>query len=127
MACRKTNVNRTGGAGVTPEPGPSGTFPEVLLWKNIKNRALGVEFHRQIPVDDYIVDFYCHELQMVIEIDGTSQYYNCEKDRRKQERLESLGVKVIRIDDLDIKKFINDVIRTLELIVFQRKRELRIV
>ena len=127
MAGNKTNGNTTDGAGLTRESGRRGTFPEILLWKNIKNRALGVEFHRQIPVDDYIVDFYCHELQMVIEIDGSSQYYNCEKDRKRQERLESLGVKVIRIDDLDIRKFINDVLRTLELIVFQRKRELRMV
>ncbi|MGV2481542.1 UNVERIFIED_CONTAM: DUF559 domain-containing protein, partial [Salmonella enterica subsp. enterica serovar Weltevreden] len=49
-----------------------GILSEVLLWKKIKNKSLGVEFHRQVPLDNYIVDFYCHELMLAIEIDGNS-------------------------------------------------------
>lgn len=45
------------------------TFPEILLWKEIKNKSLGVEFKRQVPILEYIVDFYCQE-KLVIEIDG---------------------------------------------------------
>jgi len=45
---------------------------EVLLWNQIKGKAFGYEFHRQVPVDEFIVDFYCHELMLAIEIDGNS-------------------------------------------------------
>lgn len=37
------------------------TLAEVILWQSIKKRALGVQFHRQVPMVNYIVDFYCHE------------------------------------------------------------------
>lgn len=48
------------------------TLGEVLLWQEIRNRKLGVQFHRQVPIKEYIVDFYCHELLLVIEIDGST-------------------------------------------------------
>jgi hypothetical protein len=43
---------------------------ERILWQAIRGKRLGVEFHRQVPLDKFIVDFYCHELMQVIEIDG---------------------------------------------------------
>ncbi len=52
------------------------TLAEVLMWKNIKQKALGVQFHRQVPMLNYIVDFYCHEISLVIEIDGSSHDFN---------------------------------------------------
>ena len=54
------------------------TLGEVLLWKESNNKQLnGYDFHRQKPLLDYIVDFYCSELELVIEIDG--QYHNHEE------------------------------------------------
>jgi very-short-patch-repair endonuclease len=81
------------------------TLSEVLLWNELKGKQLGVQFSRQIPIDEYIVDFYCKDLQIVIEIDGESHWHDDqpEKDRIRQERLESLGVKFLRFDDLGIK------------------------
>ena len=61
------------------------TLSEVLLWKQIKAKALGVEFHRQVPIDKYVVDFYSHELFLAIEIDGIS-HDNPEKDNERQKR-----------------------------------------
>jgi very-short-patch-repair endonuclease len=47
------------------------TLSKVLLWKKIKNRnMLGYDFDRQRPIDQYIVDFYCKDLMLAIEIDG---------------------------------------------------------
>jgi very-short-patch-repair endonuclease len=47
------------------------TISEVLLWDELKSKQLlGYEFDRQRPIDNYIVDFYCKDLQLVIEIDG---------------------------------------------------------
>jgi len=82
---------------------------------NIKNKALGYEFHRQVPIDKYIVDFYCHELNLAIEIDGYTHDYIFVKDVLRQLKLESLGIKVVRFTDLDIKKFMNDAIRVLQV------------
>jgi len=79
------------------------TLAEVLLRKNIKNKALGVQFHRQVPMLDYIVDFYCHEIQLAIEIDGNSHDYRYFEDLNRQNKLEEQGVQFIRFSDSDIK------------------------
>ncbi|WP_288982553.1 DUF559 domain-containing protein [uncultured Flavobacterium sp.] len=80
------------------------TLSEVLLWQKIKNKALGVQFHRQVPMLEYIVDFYCHELMLAIEIDGNSHLYKYDYDRKRQGELEKAGVVFLRFTDLDIKK-----------------------
>jgi very-short-patch-repair endonuclease len=90
------------------------TLSEVLLWKKIKNKALNVEFHRQIPIDEFIVDFYCHELKLAIEIDGSSHDYKYEYDVSRQHLLENCGITFIRFTDMEVKQAINNVIRTLE-------------
>ena len=100
-----------------------GVLSEVLLWKKIQRKSLGVEFHRQVPIDNYIVDFYCHELMLAIEVDGNS-HINSEtqiNDVNRQETLEKLGVIFIRFSDLDIKKNMNDVIRCLQVKVEELK------
>ena len=81
------------------------TLSEVLLWDKIKGRRmLGYQFMRQKPVDNYIVDFYCSKLKLVIEIDGESHDTKLKEDKIKQNRLESLGLYVLRFNDRDVKK-----------------------
>ncbi len=83
------------------------TLSEVLLWIEIKNKQLeGYQFHRQVPMLDYIVDFYCHELRLVIEIDGDSHFHDDAplKDKIRQERIEKYGVTFLRFDDIDVKQ-----------------------
>ena len=91
------------------------TLSEVLLWKNIKNKSLGVEFHRQVPINEFIVDFYCHELKLAIEIDGESHNYKYEYDLSRQGVLEKYGISFVRFTDLEVKQDMYNVIRTLEL------------
>jgi len=81
------------------------TYAEVLLWKYIRNRSLGVQFHRQAPLDKFIVDFYCHELKLGIEIDGITHegHDAMARDEVRQKRLEELGVVFMRFLDDDIK------------------------
>jgi very-short-patch-repair endonuclease len=90
------------------------TLSEVLLWKKIKGKALGIEFHRQVPIDEFIVDFYCHELRLAIEIDGCSHDEKFEYDLKRQEKLESLGVGFLRFNDMDVKRDMYKVIRAIE-------------
>ena len=93
-----------------------GILSEVLLWKQIKNKSLGKEFHRQVPIDNYIVDFYCHELMLAIEIDGSSHQFDeiAVKDEIRQNKLESLGVHFIRFNDRDVKKHMDRILQALE-------------
>src|ERR1035437_368852 len=79
------------------------TLSEVLLWNEIKKKSMGYEFHRQVPIDEYIVDFFCHELLLAIEIDGSSHDYSFNYDNERQTILEMKGIKIVRYSDLDIK------------------------
>ena len=97
------------------------TLSEVLLWQNIKNKALGVQFHRQVPLLEYIVDFYCHELQLAIEIDGDSHLYKYEYDCKRQGELEQQGVEFIRFSDADVKNNMFSVGLSLEQIISELK------
>ena len=91
------------------------TLAEILLWKEIKARKLGFQFHRQVPIDNLILDFYCHELMIGIEVDGASHESQSqfEKDRLKDYTLSHLGILIIRLNDIDIKKNLNSVIQFL--------------
>ena len=92
-----------------------GPLAEILLWKRIRNRQIcGYQFHRQVPIDRYIVDFYCHELMLAIEIDGSSHFYKEESDQRRQKRLEKLGVHFLRFTEMDVRKDIESVLRAIE-------------
>lgn len=93
-----------------------GVLSEVILWKAIKRKSLGVEFHRQVPIDNYVVDFYCHELMLVIEVDGSIHDLEDVKlnDIARQKRLESFGVKFIRFGDFDVKNNLEFVIKDLQ-------------
>ena len=57
-------------------------------------------------LDNYIVDFYCKDLQLAIEIDGVSHTFevNAENDIIRQKRLEELGMRFLRFDDIDVKQ-----------------------
>jgi very-short-patch-repair endonuclease len=93
------------------------TRTEIILWKYIKGRVTGYQFHRQLPVDEYILDFYCHELKLAIEIDGCTHDYNFENDEIRQNRIESLGIRVLRFSDEDVNRHLNDVLRALQNVI----------
>ena len=80
------------------------TLAEILLWKERKQKQIrGRDFHRQKPIGEFIVDFYCPELRLAIEIDGESHAGKEKEDVQRQEKLEQLGVHVLRFDDLEVK------------------------
>ena len=81
------------------------TYTERILWKHLRGGQLfGCKFQRQKPIDDYIVDFYCSKLQLVIEIDGISHNGKQNYDKKRENRLKSIGLNVIRIDGYYILK-----------------------
>ena len=83
---------------------------EVLLWHELQQNKLGIRFIRQKPIGNYIADFYCREKKLVIEIDGSSHDNKYEYDKARDEYMESLGIKVIRISDNDVRKDMENVL-----------------
>ena len=82
----------------------AGNLSEALLWNELKQSKLGVRFTKQKPIGNYIADFYCAEKKLVIEIDGWTHDDKYEYDSARDEYMESLGVKVLRILDVDVKR-----------------------
>ncbi|MES2049547.1 MAG: endonuclease domain-containing protein [Pseudomonadota bacterium] len=70
---------------------------EVLLWKLLRNRSIaGAKFRRQHPVGRYILDFYCDEKKLAIELDGSQHVDQSEYDQQRDVYLNTLGIRVLR-------------------------------
>ncbi len=79
---------------------------------------LGYDFHRQKPIGNYIVDFLCYKLRLVIEIDGRSHNESkFEYDKKRLKELESFNLKVLIFADLEVKTNLEGVLTTIELFI----------
>ena len=86
-----------------------------MLWNYLKGKQMkGFDFDRQRPIDNQIVDFYCKDLQLAIEVDGESHYGNLKADKRREKRLNKLGVNVLRFDDMEIVYELDEVLKKIE-------------
>jgi very-short-patch-repair endonuclease len=99
------------------------TYHESLLWEKLKGKQIcGVRFRRQHPIYFYIVDFYCHEAMLVVEVDSEIHYDRIDYDNGRSAEMEKLGIKVIRFTNLDVENNINKVIMKIETIVKERTK-----
>src|SRR4030066_1745140 len=75
------------------------TFCEKIVWLHLKKRQLGYRFLRQYSVDHFVIDFYCPELKLAVELDGNVHEITEQKeyDEARQKYLEKFGIKFIRI------------------------------
>lgn len=90
------------------------TFPERLLWSRLRGgRLAGLKFRRQHPIGDFIVDFYCHEHRLAIELDGESHADRGEADHTRQKDIERLGVHVVRYGNDDVLQDIDTVLEQI--------------
>ncbi len=81
------------------------TLAEVLLWKHLKARQRrGYDFHRQRPIDRYIIDFFAPKLLLAVEIDGETHRFKPDEDAARQRHLESIGIRFLRFGDSEAKK-----------------------
>lgn len=93
------------------------TKSEIYLWLKLKNKQFyGYDFHRQKPIDNFILDFFCYELLLGIEIDGYShQFLNVyNKDTIKEKRLKEFGIEILRFSDEQVQKDMENVLRAIE-------------
>ena len=97
------------------------TYAEVYLWKHLqKSQLSNCKFRRQFSIDGYIVDFYCTEKKLAVELDGQQHFEKeiIEYDKNRTKYLESLGIKVIRFENqevlYDTERVLKDITKMLE-------------
>ncbi len=98
------------------------TKTEIYLWQKLKKKQMfGYDFHRQKPIDNFILDFFCHELMLGIEIDGYSHAFLHihEKDNRKTTKMNELGISVLRFSDYQVLKDMENVLRAIEHFIME--------
>ncbi len=93
------------------------TNPEKILWQKLRNKKLlGCKFRRQHAINQFVADFYCHEVKLVIEVDGG--YHNNsdqkEYDKNRTIELENFGIKVLRFENNEVESNIEKVIQKIE-------------
>jgi len=90
------------------------TKSEIKLWHFLNKKQLGgFDFHRQKPINEYIVDFYAPELNLVIEIDGASHEEKIVYDEIRDKKLQSLGLTILHFRDSQVNKDIDSVLRVI--------------
>jgi very-short-patch-repair endonuclease len=93
------------------------TDSERVLWSRLRGKQLsGVQFYRQKPLGDYIVDFYAPQAKLVIEVDGSQHLESpqAEQDRRRDEYLESIGLRVLRFNSREVMVEIDAVVEAIQ-------------
>jgi len=90
------------------------TPAEKILWKHLKaNRLQGLHFRRQQVVHGYYPDFYCHQYELIVEVDGDIHEFQKEYDTEREEYLKSLGFRIIRFKNEEIQKDLKTVLQRI--------------
>ena len=106
------------------------TFAEELLWNYLRTKPFGLKFRRQHPFLSYILDFYCHSLKLVIEVDGSIHELEEVKqnDELRERRLKAQGLIILRFTNTEIKLHLENVIEQIGIClkeIIEEKRTLQ--
>jgi very-short-patch-repair endonuclease len=96
------------------------TRAEIILWSRLREKKInGYKFRRQQPIFDYIVDFYCHELKLIIEVDGEihSLPGKINYDSKRDKILKINGYHIIRLTNLEIQTELDSTINKIILYI----------
>ena len=99
------------------------TDSEGALWSRMRGKQLfGVQFYRQKPIGNYIVDFFAPKAKLVIEVDGSEhkQEGNLQKDQFRDEYLSNLGLKVLRFNSSEVLKETDAVVEVIYQAIVER-------
>lgn len=92
------------------------SLPEGLLWRAIKAGKIdGLKFRKQHPTGPYVLDFYCHEVSLCVEVDGESHSLgrNPQKDARRDAWLAERGIRTLRISASCVLNDVDDAVRMI--------------
>ncbi len=99
----------------------NGTKAEAVLWKFVlRSNQMNYQFNRQFAIENYIVDFICRKLKLIIEIDGSSHFKmdSSNTDYIRQESIENLGYHFLRFSEKDVLQNLESVITKIEFAIF---------
>jgi very-short-patch-repair endonuclease len=93
----------------------NGTKGEALLWKKVlrARNMEGYQFNRQLPIGNYIVDFICRKLNLIVEIDGSSHLTKGPEDKIREDFFENQGYTILHFPEMEIVHRIDDVIKDI--------------
>jgi len=93
------------------------SLPEVILWQHLRRRPDGLKFRHQHPAGPYVLDFYCEEARLGIEIDGAAHYYGDApaSDEYRDRWLAAAGIRTIRIAARDVLRNLDGVLQLIIL------------
>jgi very-short-patch-repair endonuclease len=89
---------------------------EAILWSKLRRRQMmGYKFRRQFSINQYVVDFYCPELKLAIELDGDTHFIGdaVENDEKREIEIEDYGVIFLRFQNNEIYRNLNGVLITI--------------
>ncbi len=89
------------------------TRAEDLLWHALRRRQLGMRFRRQHPIDDFVLDLYCGEAQLAVEVDGPVHAEQEGYDHYRDECLQSRGIRVLRVPEARVREDLPGVLRAI--------------
>jgi very-short-patch-repair endonuclease len=80
------------------------SLPEVLLWQRLRNRPNGLKFRKQHDAGKYVLDFYCHEVRLIVEVDGIAHDMGDrpERDKVRDAEFTAKGFQVVRIPAAEV-------------------------
>jgi very-short-patch-repair endonuclease len=96
------------------------TDAENILWLKLRRKQLhGFQFYRQKIIDQYIVDFYCHAANLVIELDGGQHFEEAHqlRDIQRDQLLKEKGLRVLRFTNREVLKHLDSVLEKIEIVL----------
>jgi very-short-patch-repair endonuclease len=102
---------------------------ETILWNDLKGKKMhGFKVRRQYGIDNFVIDFYCPELKLAIEVDGDVHYFRNKllTDSRKNDLLKSEGIKLTRLNNYDLEDDYKSMVLYLEDLFKERANSLGI-
>lgn len=90
------------------------TNAERILWQELRDKKLRVKFRRQHLIDQFIVDFYCVELGLAVEVDGGIHKKLCEADQQREQILKAQGCSLVRFTNNEVEEDLPKVIRGIK-------------
>ncbi len=86
------------------------TPAEKILWEELRANKMGVHFRRQQVIQGFIVDFYCHQAGLVIEVDGDVHDLQKEEDERREKVLTEMGLRIVRFGNDEVERDLSAVV-----------------
>ena len=89
------------------------SLPEVLLWRALRQRPGGLKFRRQQAAGRYVADFYCHSVELAVEVDGECHSFGDRpvRDAQRDENFRNMGIRVLRIPAREVLNDLDAVVR----------------